>query len=115
MCAQWQRHVAEMRLRRQQAEIAALRDRGRYSQYGGAPYGTGVYGQPVYAVPAGNPYGTGRRQGGFGGGGIGLPLLAGAAGGLLLGDIIANDFDGGFGGGFDGGGFDGGWGGGGFF
>ncbi|KAM5531872.1 hypothetical protein V8D89_014426 [Ganoderma adspersum] len=120
---QWQRHVAAMRRQRQQEEMAALRDRSRYPQYGSAPYGSGMYGQPVYAAPAGNPYGMGgRRQGGFGGGGIGLPLLAGAAGGLLLGDIIANDFDGGGfggggfdGGGFDGGGFDGGWGGGGGF
>ncbi|PIL31568.1 hypothetical protein GSI_06270 [Ganoderma sinense ZZ0214-1] len=115
---QWQHHVAEMRSRRQQEEIAALRDRGWYPQYGSAPYGAGMYGQPVYGAPAGDPYGVGgRRHGGFGGGGIGLPLLAGAAGGLLLGYIIANDFDGGGfgGGGFDGGGFDGGWGGGGFF
>lgn len=67
------------------------------------------YAAPVYAPP---------RRSGFGGGGIGLPLLGGLAGGLLLGEAIdgfggddgfgdgGGDFGGGdFGGGDFGGGF----------
>ncbi|KAI1793953.1 hypothetical protein LXA43DRAFT_884674 [Ganoderma leucocontextum] len=111
---QRQRHLAEMRRQRQQEEMSAFR--GHYQHpLGGAGYGPGVYSQPLYAAPTGNPYGMGgRRPGGFGGAGIGLPLLAGAAGGLLLGDVLDGGFGGGGfdGGGFDGGGFDGGWGGG---
>ena len=114
MREQWQRHLADIRRQRHQ-EMAAY---GWYPSFGGAPYGAGAYDQPVYAAPAENPFSMGgRRQEGFGGGGMGLPLLTGAAGGLLLGGILANDFGGGGfdGGEFDGGGFDGGWGGGGGF
>ncbi|KAF4573055.1 hypothetical protein EYR36_007565 [Pleurotus pulmonarius] len=68
--------------------------------------------QPMYAAPPGpfmqQPFGYSQRRRGFGGGGIGLPLIGGLAGGLLLGELLDNDH-GDFGGGdFDGGGFDGG-------
>ena len=73
----------------------------------------GYYGDPAYGPSYGPSYGPPmayRNRGGFGGGGVGLPLLGGLAGGLLLGDILDGGFDGGGfdGGGFDGGGFDGG-------
>ena len=57
--------------------------------------------QPQYVSGYGG-YGSRRRGGG---GGIGLPLLGGLAGGLLLGDLLDGGFgDGGFGGGDFGGG-----------
>ncbi|TBU48211.1 hypothetical protein BD309DRAFT_912499 [Dichomitus squalens] len=120
------RYLAELQKRRQQrAQMSpSLGSYSRYPQYGGSSsYGQsygGGYSQPMYAAPAGSPFGLGGRRtgfggGGFGGGGIGLPLFAGAAGGLLLGDMLGGGFGGGgFDGGFGGGGFDNGFGGGGF-
>lgn len=55
--------------------------------YGYSPYGAGMYGVPNgrYMRPAG-PYG---RPMGYGyGGGIGLPILGGLAGGALLGGLM---------------------------
>ncbi|KAI8981262.1 hypothetical protein BD414DRAFT_579327 [Trametes punicea] len=126
------RQLAEQR-RLQQERMQQQRVSSPFGGYGAFNQGP-VYSQPVYAAPAGNPWSIG---GGFGssryggrsgfGGGIGMPLLAGAAGGLLLGDLLDGPgFGGGWGGGwggpgwdnggfggggFDGGGFGGGWGG----
>lgn len=98
--------LAEQRRLRQQQRMFGGGLGGGYG-YGGYGGGYGGYAQPVYAAPAGSPF-TSRRRHGFGGG-IGLPLLAGAAGGLLLGDLLDGPgWGGGFGGpGFDGGGFGG--------
>ncbi|KAG9001074.1 hypothetical protein FRB94_007135 [Tulasnella sp. JGI-2019a] len=77
-------------------------------QYPNSPLYTnyGYRNQPVYPVPQAA---YGRQRTGFGGGGMGIPLLGGLAGGLLLGDLIGGGFDGGDGGfGDGGGGFDGG-------
>ena len=113
-----QQLAEERRLRQQQRLSAPYMNGGYGGGYGGYGYGGGYggysapYGQPTYAAPVGSPYSR-RQRSGFGGG-IGLPLLAGAAGGLLLADVLdgpgfGGGFDGGFGGGgFDGGGFDGG-------
>ncbi|RPD64975.1 hypothetical protein L227DRAFT_571427 [Lentinus tigrinus ALCF2SS1-6] len=114
---EYMRQLAEQRRLRQQAiERQRMSSPiGRYGSGYGPQYGA-PYGQPMYAAPTSSPFGMGgmRRTGGFGGG-IGMPLLAGAAGGLLLGDLLdgpgwgGGGFGGGgFGGGFDGGGFDGG-------
>ncbi|KAF9650033.1 hypothetical protein BDM02DRAFT_1526754 [Thelephora ganbajun] len=65
------------------------------------------YGPATGAVPYGSGYGSHNRRPG-GGIGLGLPLLGGLAGGLLLGELLDNDFGGYGGGGF--GGFDGGFG-----
>lgn len=87
-----------------------------------SPFGNSQYAAPQYAYPQSRlGYGgTGSGMGYHRGmGGMGLPLMGGMAGGLLLGDVIGNDFgnSGAFGGGGDwGGGGDmfGGSGGGGF-
>ncbi|KAL7285212.1 hypothetical protein ACG7TL_000305 [Trametes sanguinea] len=133
---EYMRQLAEQRRRMQEQRQQQRTSSpfGGYSSYSQRP----VYSQPIYAAPAGNPWSmggglgglTGSRYSGYGGygrrsgfgGGIGMPLLAGAAGGLLLGDLLDGPgFGGGFGGGwdnggfggggFDGGGFDGGFGG----
>ncbi|PPQ67072.1 hypothetical protein CVT25_005673 [Psilocybe cyanescens] len=80
--------------------------------YGGqSRYGAQQFPAPQYAYPqsryGGMGMGMGGRRGGMGG--MGLPLMGGMAGGLLLGDMLDNDFGGG---GWGGGGGD--WGGGGF-
>ncbi|KAH9858209.1 hypothetical protein C2E23DRAFT_803096 [Lenzites betulinus] len=117
----YMQQLAEQRRRRQQQRMSSP-----IGGLGGGLSGLGQrrsYGPSMYAAPMGNPYsmgggfggglgglGGGRRYG-FGGGGLGFPLLAGAAGGLLLGDMLDGP---GFGGGFGGGWGDGGFGGGGF-
>ncbi|KAI0715152.1 hypothetical protein C8Q76DRAFT_729814 [Earliella scabrosa] len=113
---QYMRQLAEQRRLRQQA-FQQQRMSSPYGGYGGggfggygAQYGR-PYGQSMYGPPAGSPFGmAGRRPGRSGFGGIGMPLLAGAAGGLLLGEMLDGPDYGGYdgGGGFDGGGFDGG-------
>ncbi|KZT30694.1 hypothetical protein NEOLEDRAFT_28796 [Neolentinus lepideus HHB14362 ss-1] len=123
-------HKRQMRLiqeqrERQRQELMQQRMEYMRQQYAQGYPGQSAYSsRPVYGPPAGNPYamnggygypgygsGIGRR-GGFGGGGMALPLLGGLAGGLLLGDIIDDGFGGG---GFGGGGFDGGYDNSGFF
>ncbi|KAH9486608.1 hypothetical protein JR316_0000673 [Psilocybe cubensis] len=78
--------------------------------YGQSRYGGPQFAAPTYAYPQAR-YGTGMgRRGGMGG--MALPLMGGMAGGLLLGDMLDNDFGGGgwgdgggdWGGGFGGGG-----------
>ncbi|EIW64368.1 uncharacterized protein TRAVEDRAFT_55308 [Trametes versicolor FP-101664 SS1] len=138
---EYAKRVAEQRrrLQQQRAQQRVSSPIGGPSGYGQRV----TYSRPMYAAPLGDPWsrrgggfgggygglgGMGYGRSGFGGsgfggsgygrrsgfgGGLGMPLLAGAAGGLLLGDIL--DGPGGFGGGFGGGGFgDGGFGGGGF-
>ncbi|CDO73208.1 hypothetical protein BN946_scf185007.g263 [Trametes cinnabarina] len=129
---EYMRQLAEQR-RRVQQQRQQQRVSSPFGGYSSFSQGSG-YSQPVYAAPAGNPWSMGGglgggRYGGLGGygsrsgfgGGIGMPLLAGAAGGLLLGDLLDGPgFGGGFGGGgfggggFGGGGFGGGWDNGGF-
>ncbi|KAI0660480.1 hypothetical protein C8Q70DRAFT_975757 [Cubamyces menziesii] len=124
MHEQYLQQLAEQRRRMQQQRMSTPSGGfGAFNQRPGYQYSS--YSQPIYAAPMGNPWSMGgglggRRYGRSGfGGGIGMPLLAGAAGGLLLGDLLDGPGfgggwgdpgwdNGGFGGGFDGGGFDGG-------
>ncbi|CCM05179.1 uncharacterized protein FIBRA_07388 [Fibroporia radiculosa] len=112
----------EMRARRQQQyETQARNDRSWHASHS---YGNPRFaGQSMYGPPLGDPYayrsGIGGLGSGYGSrnqgmGGMGLPLLGGMAGGLLLGEVLDDFIDPGFGGGglFGGGGFDGGFGGG---
>ena len=92
---QRRRYIEELRRQQRMAQPP----RGAYYAQQQPSYG---YGQPVYGAPVGSPFGYGGRgrqrygydRGGFGGGGLALPLVGGLAGGLLLGDLL----DGGFGG-----------------
>ncbi|KAG8906614.1 hypothetical protein FRB99_006484 [Tulasnella sp. 403] len=88
--------------RRLLAEQQHEANRGPFFQQP-SPLYTAGYRNTGFPAPSG-PYGR-RRMGG----GMGMPLFGGLAGGLLLGDMMNGGFgDGNMGGGYDGGGFDGG-------
>ena len=106
-----QRQIEELRRQRLSTPVyASPVGRGRYYQPGpygqpyGQPFGGQSYGRQYYAAPPGDPYncyggyesydryGRRRQNNGFGGGGLGLPILGGLAGGLLLGDLIGGGF-----------------------
>jgi len=109
----------EERLARQRAHAAQYGAPPTFQGFGQPGYGQ-AYGQPGYGQAYGQPsyggfaqqpmYASQSRRTGFGGGGMGMPLLGGLAGGLLLGDLLGGGFggDGGDGGGFGGDGGDGG-------
>lgn len=65
-----------------------------------SPYGNAGYGYSPYSGGYGSPYGGYRRPMGMGyGGGMGMPLMLGAGGGLMGGMMLGDMMGGGFGGG----------------